>query len=168
VEFLSQGSYIGTDIAPTFLAAARRRIDSVPHSCNVRLMRQLGESFDVPDHTVDMLCAFSVFTHMEHEDLYRYLVQFQRMMRPGGKVVISCLPLRLADAQPIFMAEAGFDPVARWQRVRNVVTSEDLVERIAALADWQVVKWLPGDEGQAESIGGVLRRLGQSIVVLTR
>ncbi|MEK7423320.1 MAG: hypothetical protein AAB131_05700, partial [Actinomycetota bacterium] len=48
------------------------------------------------------------------------------------------------------------------------VTSEDLVERIAALADWQVVKWLPGDEGQASSQDGQVRGLGQSIVVLTR
>lgn len=170
VPHLDGGSYIGTDIAPTFLQAARHRIEAArgASSCTVRLLQQHGEQFDVADRSIDMLCAFSVFTHMEAEDMYRYLVQFKRIIRPGGKVIISCLPLRLLDAQPIFLAEASLDPVARWQRVRNVVTSEDLVERIAALADWQVVKWLPGDEGQASSQDGQVRGLGQSIVVLTR
>jgi SAM-dependent methyltransferase len=166
--YLSEGSYIGTDVAPTFLDHARRRIDARAHTGDVRLLQQHGESFDIASGSVDMVCAFSVFTHMEHEDLYRYLVAFQRLVRPGGKVVISCLPLRLLEAQPIFLAEASLDPVARWQRVRNVVTTEDLVERIAAIADWRVVKWLPGDEGQAVSERGEVRRLGQSIVVLTR
>jgi hypothetical protein len=75
--------------------------------------------------------------------------------------------MNLPDAQPIFLAEAAHDPVARWQRVRNVTTSIDLVNEIAALAGWSVVHWLPGNEGQALSVAGEMRRLGQSIVVLS-
>ena len=75
--------------------------------------------------------------------------------------------MSLPEAQPIFLAEAALDPVGRWQRVRNVITSVDLVNQIASLAGWSVVRWLPGDEGQALSSAGELRRLGQSIVVLS-
>jgi hypothetical protein len=55
----------------------------------------------------------------------------------------------------------------RWQRPRNVTTSVDLVNVIAQLAGWTVVRWLPGDEHQALSQAGVPRSLGQSIAVLT-
>ena len=98
--------------------------------------------------------------------MYRYLVQFKRIMRPDGRFVISCLPLTLADAGTIFLNEASMDPIARWQRVRNVTTSVELVNEIARLAGWKVLRWLPGNEGQALSATGEMRRLGQSIVVL--
>jgi ubiquinone/menaquinone biosynthesis C-methylase UbiE len=169
VPYLQQGMYVGTDIAPTFLAHAARRVElaRAGSSCGVKLIHQVAEQFDLPDHSVDVACAFAPFTHMEHEDMYRYLVQFKRIVRPDGRLVISCLPMNLPDAQPIFLSEAALDPVARWQRVRNVTTSVDLVNEIAALAGWSVVHWLPGDEGQALSTTGEMRRLGQSIVVLS-
>ena len=169
VPYLQQGMYVGTDIAPTFLAHAARRVELVRagSACAIKLVHQVDERFDLADHSVDFACAFSVFTHMEHEDMYRYLVQFKRIVRPGGRLVISCLPLNLPDAQTIFLAEATLDPVTRWQRVRNVTTSVDLVNQIATQAGWSVVRWLPGDEGQALSSAGEMRRLGQSIVVLS-
>ena len=169
VRYLEQGMYVGTDIAPTFLAQAAPRVElaRAGSACEIKLVHQVGEQFDLPDHSVDIACAFSVFTHMEHEDMYRYLVQFKRIVRPSGRLVISCLPMSLPEAQPIFLAEAALDPVGRWQRVRNVITSVDLVNQIASLAGWSVVRWLPGDEGQALSSAGELRRLGQSIVVLS-
>lgn len=169
VPYLAHGVYVGTDIAPTFLTHAQRRIDAARSgsSCQVRLVHQVDERFDLADHSIDVACAFSVFTHMEHEDMYRYLVQLRRVVRPGGVMVISCLPLSLDDARGIFLSEAAFDPVARWQRVRNVTTSVDLIDDLAALAGWSVKKWLPGNKGQAQSSTGEMRRLGQSIVVLT-
>jgi len=168
VRFLREGTYVGVDIAPTFLAHAAARLAPVAASsaCVVRLLHQTDEHFDIADGSVDVACAFSVFTHMEHEDMYRYLVQLRRVVRPGGALVISCLPLDLADARGLFLAEASLDPVARWQRVRNITTSVDLVNAIAALAGWQVRAWYPGDEDQATSETGERRRLGQSIVVL--
>jgi SAM-dependent methyltransferase len=168
VPYLDQGTYIGTDIAPTFLAHAARRIAAAKgtRSCEVKLVHQVGEQFDIPDHSVDLACAFSVFTHMEHEDMYRYLVQFKRIMRPDGRFVISCLPLTLVDAGRTFLSEASMDPITRWQRVRNVTTSVELVNEIARLAGWKVLRWLPGNEGQARSTSGEMRLLGQSVVVL--
>ena len=168
VPYLRGGAYIGTDIAPTFLDGARRRLAPamVGNPCDVRLLHQSDEHLDLPDHSVDIACAFSVFTHMEHEDMYRYLVQIKRVVRPGGTMVISCLPMDLDDARQFFLREAALDPVARWQRVRNITTSVDLVDAIAALAGWTVVRWLPAAGGQALSAAGEMRGLGQSVVVL--
>ncbi len=169
VPYLANGTYLGIDIAPTFLAHAARRLEPLraTGSCSVRLIHQTDETFDVPDHSVDIACAYSVFTHMEHEDMYRYLVQFKRIIRPGGRLVISCLPMTLATARDVFLAEAAFDPANRWTRVRNVTTSVDLVNEIAALSGWTVLSWQSGDQPQARSRTGEMRALGQSVVVLT-
>jgi cyclopropane fatty-acyl-phospholipid synthase-like methyltransferase len=169
VPFLQHGKYVGVDIAPTFLANAANRLRSVmaTGSCDVQLVHQVDERFSLPDDSIDIGCAFSVFTHMEHEDMYRYLTQLNRVVRPGGTMVISCLPLDLDYARVTFVKEAELDVAARWQRPRNVTTSVDLVNAIAQLAGWTVVRWLPGDEHQASSEAGEPRSLGQSIAVLT-
>ncbi len=169
VPFLDRGEYIGVDVAPTFLAHAERRLApmTADGSRTIRLIHQTDENFELADDSIDIACAFSVFTHMEHEDMYRYLVALKRVVRPGGRAVVSCLPMNLDAARHIFLTEAAFDPVTRWQRVRNVTTSVALVDEIVALAGWSVVTWLPGTQGQAPRLSGEMRSLGQSIVVLT-
>ena len=169
VPYLTDGHYVGTDIAETFLEQAGQRLRHAapPRPGAVRFVRQVDLDFGVEDHSIDMLCAFSVFTHMDHEDMYRYLNAMHRIVRTGGRVVLSCLPLDLADAKHIFRTEAGFPPDERWNRVRNVTTSTQLVDTIAEMAGWSVVTWLPGSAGQAPSATGEMRSLGQSIVVLT-
>ena len=95
VPFLADGAYVGTDISSTFLARARRRIDAAAPGRLVRLLHQHGEAIDLDEASVDMVSAFSVFTHLEHEDMFRCLGQFARVVRPGGLAVISCLPMDL-------------------------------------------------------------------------
>lgn len=168
VPYLRGGTYIGIDIAPTFLAAAARRLEhtGATDACSVRLLHQVDESFALEDASVDVACAFSVFTHMEHEDMYRYLVALRRVVRPLGRLVISCLPMTLEVGRHTFLAEAALDPAARWGRVRNVTTSMGFVDEIASLAGWTVELWMPGDEEHIPSADGELRSIGQSIVVL--
>ena len=120
VPFLTGGRYIGIDISETFLGAAAdkvSRIEPTP-TCDVSWIRQPGTRFLLPDASADWILAASVFTHMEHEDTYRYLVDARRIIRPGGRLVFTCLPLTLENARAIFEAEAAMDFGARWGRVR--------------------------------------------------
>jgi ubiquinone/menaquinone biosynthesis C-methylase UbiE len=168
VQYLQGGSYVGIDISKSFLVAARHRIDAVGSAtCDVRLLHQTTEAFDVEDGAADFICAYSVFTHMEPEDLYRYLVALRRIIKNGGQALLSFLPLDLQDARDVFLNECQFDPVQRWDRVRNFTTSQELVNSIAAMADWSIVKWLSGAQAQAVDVNGDDCRLGQSVVVLT-
>jgi hypothetical protein len=93
-----------------------------------------------------MVCAFSVFTHMEHEDAYRYLKDARRIVRSGGRFVFSCLPMNLEFARDVFLASSEDDERTRWSKVRNVTTSVDLMTTIAQLASWTVLRWWPGDQ----------------------
>ena len=54
----------------------------------------------------------------------------------------------------------------RWLEVRNVVTSRDLFDAVAALAGWTVDKWYSGDAPVTTLPDGNSAALGQSVVVL--
>jgi hypothetical protein len=91
------------------------------------------------------------------------------VVRPGGKVVLSCLPLELPGARGIFLASASERPDDRWSKVRNVTTSERLMEMVAEMAGWRTVRWHNGDVPSFPLLGdGRLVSLGQSVQVLER
>lgn len=83
--------------------------------------------------------------------------------------MFSCLPLDLDVSRKIFRDSAALSLSERWGRVRNVTTSRDLMDAVAALAGWHVVSWYPGDEPTFVAPGlGEPAALGQSVCVLER
>jgi ubiquinone/menaquinone biosynthesis C-methylase UbiE len=169
VPYLTGGQYIGTDIADSMLAHASQRLAQRPSGgAAVRFLKQRPDVFDLPDASVDVLCAFSVFTHMEPEDTYRYLVAARRIVRPGGKLVLSCVPMDSAVARRIFLEQAEQTFADRWSRVRTFTTTTEQMETIAAWAGWQVVGWYRGDVASIRvPPDGTLASLGQSVCALT-
>jgi ubiquinone/menaquinone biosynthesis C-methylase UbiE len=167
IPFLVGGHYIGTDVAPSMLERAQARIAPVipDPPCRVSWVKQVGTTFAVPDQSVDAFCAYSVFTHIEHEDAFNFLVDARRAVRPGGFFVFSCLPMDLLASREIFLASAAMDHAARWSVVRNVTTTVDFMESIARLAGWRVRRWYTGDEENI-ALDGRLHSFGQSVCVL--
>lgn len=163
------GSYVGIDISNTMLKRAKEHIQqAIPDPpCRVEWMQQTTSHFSLPDHSVDMICAFSVFTHMEHEDSYRYLRDALRLVRPGGRFIFSCTPLTSAIGKEIFRNSSDVDMHTRWSYVRNIVTSLDYMTEIAQLAAWKPLRWYDAEE---ENIGWPgsekMYALGQSSCVL--
>ncbi len=169
VPALRDGHYIGIDISQAMLDRARARIDRIVPSpgCRVTWRRQTACPFPLADRSIDMMCAFSVFTHMEHEDTYRYLKDALRVVRPHGSFILSCLPMDLPAAQQVFLDSAADSFAARWSRVRNVTTSTDLMSAIATLAGWTVRRWYAGNEPKVILVDtGEPIALGQSVCVL--
>lgn len=168
---LTHGQYIGTDIANGMLTVARdeiaRRFPSA--TCRVSWIKQPPDVFVQKSGTADMICAFSVFTHMEHEDSFRYLKDAHRVVRPGGKFVFSCLPMSLKPAQEIFLEQASHPFAQRWLNVRNITTTIEMMEILARLAGWTVKTWYPGDHACIPMPDSTEKRaLGQSTCILVR
>jgi len=147
IPYLVGGCYIGVDISPTMLAKATRRVADMglDGRCAVSWVHQRTARFPQADAAVDMLCAFSVFTHMEHEDTFLYLKEARRIVRPGGRLVFSCLPLALEFSRRMFLREAEDEFRLRWSRVRTITTSVEAMDEIARMAGWTLVRWYPGD-----------------------
>jgi ubiquinone/menaquinone biosynthesis C-methylase UbiE len=79
-------NYIGTDIVQSMLDYAKTKAPA-----NHRCVLNQNLSVPMPDESVDMTSAFSVFTHLLHHETYLYLEEFHRVLKPGGKVVFSFL-----------------------------------------------------------------------------
>lgn len=173
VPRLARGAYIGIDISQTMLAQAQAQVGllkrtKVGSGCRITWKHQTGVVFDLPPESVDFFAAYSVFTHMEHEDSYRYLLEAHRAVRPGGKFVFSCLTMDIPLIRSLFLNSAESNLEDRWRMVRNVTTTYDYMAAIAELAGWQVERWYKGVEKLIPLDGGdgELAALGQSVCVL--
>lgn len=168
IPVLTNGKYIGIDISDTFIERAKEKISKLNNvKCNYKLLKNATYSFPIESNSIDMICAFSVFTHMEHEDCYKYLLEANRIIKPGGLFILSCLPITLAASKQIFIDEADYDLKSRWKKVRNIITSVELMSEISTLAGWNVVRWYAGDQPNIKSFDSSdMRGLGQSSCVL--
>jgi SAM-dependent methyltransferase len=171
VPFLERGEYVGIDISRHALRRAAANLAQLqpPPSCRVSWLHNVETSFPLGDGVADVVCAFSVFTHIEHEDTYRFLADAISIVREGGRFVFSCLPLELGVSREVFLESAAVPLQKRWRRVRNVTTSRDMMDALADLAGWRVVGWYDGDEPRWSIEGSTApAMLGQSICFLER
>jgi ubiquinone/menaquinone biosynthesis C-methylase UbiE len=136
----------------------------------VELIHQRRHRLPLEDASFDFVCAFSVFTHVEHEDVLGQLREAHRLTRSGGRMLFSCLPIELDRAREVFLRSARDNVRARWLVApRNVVTARPLMEWIAELAGWRVLRWVDGEREPIAHPGtGALHALGQSTCVLAR
>jgi ubiquinone/menaquinone biosynthesis C-methylase UbiE len=79
-------TYVGTDLVQTMLDYAALKSPK-----EYRFLLHHDLTVPLPDTSVDMTSAFSVFTHLLHHESYIYLEEFHRVLKPGGTVVLSFL-----------------------------------------------------------------------------
>src|SRR6266849_11104000 len=89
--------YCGLDIDQRLLDYAKSKS---PAHFRFALNRALR--LDIPDAAADIVCAFSVFTHLQHAETYLYLEDIRRVLRPGGRLVFSFLEFAEPEHWEIF------------------------------------------------------------------
>ena len=154
-----RGPYSGFDIVDDLVAYARAavrrpdwRFDTVDHI-----------HIPEPDACADVVCFFSVLTHLLHEQSYWYLEEARRVVKPGGTILVSFLEFAHRDHWPTFaklVADAKrpdhVDPL-------SVFIERDALRIWAQHLELDVVEILDGDAEIAEGL-----YLGQSLCVLRR
>ena len=150
--------YCGIDVEERLLDYARRH--APPHFRFV-LNRELR--LPAADESADMVCAFSVFTHLLHAETYLYLEDIRRVLQPKGVLVLSFLEF----AQPRHWQIFADTVAAERQRAaphlnqfieRNTIDlwAQKLGFSAPAYIDADAAPW--GDPGP----------LGQSVAILLR
>lgn len=166
-----QGTYIGIDVVPD-LFQYTKKISNRP---DWKFYAAPGLTIPEPDNSADFICFFSVFTHLLHEESYRYLTDARRVLKPNGKIIFSFLEFRIAGHWSIFEAGLHDD---RPDKVITQFMSRDAIEAwaahlnlsIAEISDGdkphikldKVVRWDDGNEMKEQGM------LGQSVCVLTK
>jgi SAM-dependent methyltransferase len=137
---LSVKQYLGTDVVPELLEYAR-------NLCPNQSWRfEIVNDIVIPekDDVADMVCFFSVFTHVLHEDTYRYLLEANRVLKPGGKVVFSFLEMKIGCHWSVF------DGLVKRRREADQgehiqFMSRDLVDAFAVHSGFKVETFFDGD-----------------------
>lgn len=156
------GRYLGTDVVPSLLDNARQY-------GKPGWRFELTSEVAIPeqDNCADMVCFFSVLTHLLHEDSFRYLREAKRVLKPGGRIVFSFLEFRVPATLTVFRSMVAAAD-AGTKSVTNQFMSRDGIEVWAADLGLRVVSIVGGDENQIPEDGSGVYTLGQSVCVLEK
>jgi ubiquinone/menaquinone biosynthesis C-methylase UbiE len=88
--------YTGIDIVERLLEYARTKAP------NARFINHQSLSIPLANESQDMVCAFSLFTHLLHHETYVYLQEIHRVLKPGGTLVFTFIELAREDHWFIF------------------------------------------------------------------
>lgn len=133
------GPYLGTDIMGSLLDYARTLCGRPDWSFLET------DGFEVPanDGCADFIVFFSVFTHLSHEDTWKYIQEAHRVLKPGGKLVCSFLEFAVVSHWTIFINTAN-DPAP--DKILNQFLSRDALAAFADNAGFAVESFLDGDK----------------------
>ena len=77
---------IASDTSPTMLKLLRKRF---PGESKIECLLLDGRGLSpLRDHSIDRAFSWGVFVHLQHWDIYNYLRELKRVLKPGGKAII--------------------------------------------------------------------------------
>jgi SAM-dependent methyltransferase len=94
-----KGRCLGIDLVPALVAHARK-VAARP-DWRFEVIQHIG--IPEADGQADMVCFFSVLTHLTHEQSYWYLQEARRVLKPGGRILFSFLEFREPVHMRIFL-----------------------------------------------------------------
>jgi SAM-dependent methyltransferase len=133
------GPYLGTDIMGSLLDYAR----ALCARDDWRFVETNGLVIPAPDGSADFVVFFSVFTHLTHEETWRYINEAYRVLKPGGKLVCSFLEFAIYSHWTIFENSYG-DKAPN--KILNQFLSRDALESFAHHCGLKVEGFLDGDK----------------------
>jgi len=102
-------SWTGVDISENMIAYAGQRMAELDNVTFHQLQRSSLEMLE--DDSIDKAYSIAVFCHMDKEDLYLYMQELNRVVRPGGAIFVETWNL----AHPIGWRRWAYEPLV-WSR----------------------------------------------------
>ncbi len=166
------GRYLGIDVVPELIEHARRMTGRP----DWRFETAEGLSIPEGDGQADVVCFFSVFTHLLHEQSYVYLREAERVLKPGGMIVFSFLDFTVPGHWHVFELNVG--DLERDSHPLNVFISKDAIRVWAEHLALQVQAIEDGDKPfvplaepvvfESGAVAEGLGTIGQSVCVLRK
>lgn len=167
------GGYLGTDLVEELLAFARKECGRP----DWRFEEVSRLEIPAEASSADMVCFFSVLTHLLHEHSYIYLEEAKRVLKPGGRIVFSFLEYSMPEHRSIFDLSLT-DARALDIHPLNVFIDRDAIRYWATKLGLDLVEirdatdpFIPLSEPVTYDSGEVIEgpaRFGQSVCVLEK
>jgi SAM-dependent methyltransferase len=152
------GKYSGFDVVADLIDYARKKVGRP--DWRFETINHIG--IPEPDACADMVCFFSVLTHLLHEQSYWYLEEAKRVLKPGGRMVISFLDFSEEMHWDVFMATLAKEK-RNTAEPMNVFLSRDAIGVWARHLGLDIVEFL----GARQAVDGA-GALGQAVCVLQK
>jgi ubiquinone/menaquinone biosynthesis C-methylase UbiE len=149
--------YLGTDVVQALLDYAATKTPE-----HYRFIRHLSLSVPAEDASIDIACAFSVFTHLLHHETYIYLEDMKRALKPGGKVVFSFLEFASPGHWNVFDATIAYARGSDTPHLNQFI-ERNVINLWAKNLGFEVERYIEG----GERVGGGAP-LGQCTVILRK
>jgi SAM-dependent methyltransferase len=101
--------WTGVDISENMIEHARDRLSACGNVSFHRLNRNNLEMLE--DNSIDKAYSIAVFCHMDKEDLYLYMQELKRIVRPGGTIFVETWNL----SHPVGWRRWAYEPLV-WSR----------------------------------------------------
>jgi hypothetical protein len=131
--------YFGIDVVPELVKIGNKRISSFKDAKKYRMLECGPNEIIDPGYEIDYCFGFSVFTHMEAEDIYNKLKQLRLISNSKTIGLFTFLALEHTFGKVNFYQEADLSTESRYRRVRNISYTFDYANRIIELAGWKVI-----------------------------
>jgi ubiquinone/menaquinone biosynthesis C-methylase UbiE len=131
--------YLGTDVVDDLVKYSKsliKRPDWRFESIN---------GFEIPleDETADIVCFFSVFTHLLHEQSFVYLREAKRVLSPNGIIVFSFLDFSEPGHQIVFRRLVN---THNERKVLSIFLSHSAIEFWKRELELELIEFLPGSK----------------------
>jgi ubiquinone/menaquinone biosynthesis C-methylase UbiE len=134
------GKYLGIDVVPELVEYARRLVARP----DWRFEHARGLAIPENDQQADMVCFISVLTHLLHEESFVYLRDAKRVLKPGGKIVLSFLDFRMPTHWYYF--QDNLKDIGKGSQPMNVFMCADLLREWARHLELEVESIHEGEE----------------------
>ena len=134
------GKYLGIDVVPGLIEYARKLVSRPDWRF------ELAEGLKIPeaDQAADMVCFFSVLTHLLHEESFVYLREARRVLKPGGKIVASFLDFQVPRHWGPF--ETNIRDIGVGAQPMNVFLCPDMLREWARRLELEIETIHDGDD----------------------
>lgn len=151
--------YLGTDINATLLDEARRTAARK----DFRYVLVDGIAIPERDSVADMVAFFSVGTHLLHEEFYVYLRDARRVLKPGGRIVLSFLDFQCVGTWAVFEEMLNVAAAGSGGGHLNMFIGRDDIRVWARQLDMTVIDVVPGDKQTDWATEASTALLGQKL-----
>ena len=164
--------YLGLDIIPEILAEA---IDAARNGQNFKFA--IAENCKLPaaDAAADIVCGFSLITHLLDEEIFEYFTEARRVLRSDGIAVFSFLDFENTLHRQKFVQHARVHRHGHGDLTR--FTTKSFLSLLAKETGFPVTRFIdPGqiavrDSGRKILLDGrrapEVARLGQTVCIMT-